>query len=181
MMQSWGWEPGQELGRNVAAIVDIMETPTEFNAASHPYFFSALARTRGKRTEEVHHRIKRRHDGTCRPVLFTQGEVLEPVLTWKQLLDALIEMTEFGFSRSGLVHKLDSLSENNEQQQFVWQSTHFLLCRRQCLPSELKRGMKNADNGELWESIMQTLLSYQTYDWRLRNEYFENASQLNGS
>ena len=173
-MQSWGWEPGQELGRNAAAIVDIMETPTEFNAASHPYFFSALARTRGKRTEEVHHRIKRRHDGTCRPVLFTQGEVLEPVLTWKQLLDALIEMTEFGFSRSGLVHKLDSLSENNEQQQFVWQSTHFLLCRRQCLPSELKRGMKNADNGELWESTMQTLLSYETYDWRLRTEYFED-------
>jgi hypothetical protein len=33
--------------------------------------------------------------------------------------------------------------------------------------------MKNANNGELWESIMQILLSYQTYDWRLRNEYFE--------
>ena len=172
-MQSWGWEPGQELGRNVAAIDDMVETPTEFNAASHPYFFSALARTRGKRTEDVHHRIKRRHDGTCRPVLFTQGEVLEPVLTWKQLLDALIEMTEFGFSRSGLVHMLDSFSKNYEQQQFVWQNTHFLFCRRQCLPSELRRGMKNADNGELWESIMQTLLSYQTYDWRLRNEYFE--------
>ena len=172
MMQSWGWEPGQELGRNVGAIDDMVETPAEFNAVSHPYFFSALARTRGRWKEDVQHRIKRRRDGTCRPVLFTQGEVLEPVLTWKQLLDALIEMTEFGFSRSGLVHKLDSMSENHEQQEFVWQSTHFLLCRRQCLPLELKRGMKNADNGEFWESIMQTLLSYQTYDWRLRNEYF---------
>ena len=172
MMQNWGWEPGKELGRNVTPTADMVETSEEFTAASHPHFFLAAAQTGGRRQEEVHHRIKRMRDGTCKPVLFTQGEVLEPVLTWKQLIDALIEMTEFGFSRSGLVHVLDTSSERYEQQQFGWQLNHFLLCKRQCLPFELKRGMEYADNGDLWESTMQSLLSYETYDWRLKNDYF---------
>ena len=66
---------------------------------------------------------------------FTEGEVLgstitpnaasvpftnEPTLSWQQLVEALIAMTEFGFSKSGLIHMLDSLSDNDEQQHFGW-------------------------------------------------------------
>ena len=185
MMQKMGWEPGQELGRNAEPVNGAVETPALFSAASHPQFFSSLAWTRRK--EDMQSRVKRRRDSTFKPVCFTKGEVLpstikpiaisvpfapEPVLTWQQLVDALIQMTEFGFSKSGLVHMLDSLSENHEQHQFSWQSVHFQLSRCHCLPPELECGMKNANNGDEWESTMQALLNYQTYDWRLMNEYF---------
>ena len=162
------------LAPTAAQGVRSFQTAWQFSASSHAEMWATLAGTKALRKKELNRRIKRFHDGCPVPVRFTPGPVLEPTLapvSWHELSQALVTMTEYAFSESGAVHVLDSLSENYVQEQFHWGFLHVRLCKSRCLPLELQEGMNAASNEDKWSNTMKALLDYETSSWRFSEEY----------
>ena len=171
-----GWTRGQGLGRAPSAAQGVrsFQTPGQCSASLQAEMWATLAGTIGSKKKELNRRIKRSRDGCPVPVRFTPGPVLEATLepvTWHELSQALITMTEYGFSENGVVHVLNSSSKMYVQEQFHWGFLHVRLCKSRCLPLELQEGMNAASNEDKWSNTMKALLDYETYSWRLSEEY----------
>ena len=176
LMDKWGWTPGQALGPASSAAQEgqSLQRPKQCSASEQAEMWATLAGTIGSKKKQLNRRMKRSRDGHPLPVQFSPGPSLEATLeplTWHEISQALITMTEYGFCEDGVVHVLDSSSKMYVQEQFHWGFLHVRLCTFRCLPLELQEGMNAASNEDKWSNTMKALLDYETYSWRLSEEY----------
>jgi hypothetical protein len=187
-MRHMGWTRGQRLGPSSPTTQEAVRSdraPWEFSASSHFEMWSTLAGTLASKHMDMHERVKRSHDGTLAPVLFTSGPVEESTavpVSWHELSNALVAMTEYAFSESGVVYVLESPSGDAVQEKFHWGPVHVRLSNPSSLPSELQRGMKLASNAAKWISTMELLLAHRTYYWQWdaqwSREYLQHVGSL---
>ena len=76
---------------------------------------------------DLRQRCKRNRDGSLVPVPFISGRITDCTLSpvsWYDLSQALVAMTEYAFSDIGAVHEWDSLSNSWVQEKFHWGFEH---------------------------------------------------------
>ena len=170
-MFSMGWQRGQSLGRDATSqeVVQTHSAHSDFSESHHPQMWSTCAGTLSAKGTEVSERVKRSHDGVPKPVLFIPGPVSGSTVVpvqWSELSQALVAMTEYGFSDNRVVHVVDSLSGECLEKEFSWGHIHTKLCHFSSLPDDLQRGLNVARKEAFWKETMEALLAHRTYDWK---------------
>jgi len=176
MIYRTGWYQGQQLGyiANPPATRASQLVIHSFNETTAPEMSQTLAETQTPPIADLYARVKLTQDHCLASIPVLQGAISETslmLLCWADVVEALVTMTSFGFSKETTIKVWDAASDNWRSDVFLWRFCHVRLSTPQCLPVELQEGFRSSGKADLWISTMDTLLNRQPPWWKW-NESF---------